>query len=64
MIGIGKTRIVWNDVYEELMCEKCKGILYYSLGFNVCPYCSRKIIKTDARRTKTSVGRCRGVIAR
>ena len=40
----GKTRIVWSDVFEEYMCEKCKGVLYYSHGFKYCPFCRRKIV--------------------
>lgn len=64
MIGLGKTRIVWNDTYEELMCEKCNGILYYRLNFRYCPYCRRKITQTDERRVKTHFGTSRGVIVR
>lgn len=49
----GKTRIVWDDVYEEYKCEKCKAILHYNFGFKYCPYCRRRVVFTDERRLST-----------
>lgn len=46
---IGKTRIVWDDVFEEYKCEKCQNVIYYGLDFRYCPYCRRKIIQVKTR---------------
>ena len=46
----GKTRLVWDDVFKELKCEKCQAILYFNFGFRRCPYCHRKIEKVEQRR--------------
>ena len=42
---LGKTRIVWDHVFEEYKCVACQGILYYNLDFKYCPYCKRKIVR-------------------
>lgn len=54
--GGDDTRIVWNSRYEVHMCEKCNAIFHYSFSFRFCPYCHRRIIKTDERQTPTSPG--------
>ena len=60
----GKTRIVWDDVFEEYKCERCQGILYYQFDFRYCPYCKRKIVWTDKRRAQTQRYCGHGVILR
>jgi len=49
-IAVGKTRLVWDDVFKELKCEKCQAILYWNFGFKRCPYCRRKIVEAEKRR--------------
>ena len=49
-IAVGKTRLVWDEVFEELKCEKCQAILYWNFGFKRCPYCRRKIVGVEKRR--------------
>ena len=44
------TRLVWDEVFRELKCEKCQAILYWNFGFGRCPYCHRKIEKVEQRR--------------
>ena len=51
----GKTRVVWNDRYEEYMCEKCNGIMYYDFSFKFCPFCRRKIVGKDERRARSGM---------
>ena len=46
----GKTRLVWDEVFRELKCEKCEAILYWNFGFRRCPYCRRKIVEVEKRR--------------
>ena len=58
----GTTRLVWEPVFEELMCEQCKAILYWNLNFNRCPYCHREIVDSEERRTKTEPTGGLGVI--
>ena len=54
---VGTTKLVWEPVFEELMCEECKAILYYNLNFDRCPYCHREIVDAEERKTK-SESRC------
>lgn len=44
------TRLLWDEVFRELKCEKCQAILYWNFGFRRCPYCHRKIEKVEQRR--------------
>lgn len=57
------TRLVWEPVFEELMCEKCGMILYYNFGFRWCPYCKRTITVIEPRRLKGSMDHS-GIVAR
>ena len=43
--GAETTRIVWNHVYEEYQCERCRAVLFYDFAFRVCPYCGRRILR-------------------
>ena len=54
---VGTTKLVWDPVFEELMCKECKAILYFNLSFNRCPYCHREIVDAEERKTK-SESRC------
>lgn len=47
-----ETRLVWEPVFEELMCEKCMAILYFDFKLNYCPYCHRRIVGREMRRAK------------
>ena len=60
----GETRFVWSDVYEEYQCEKCGKLIHYNFGFELCPYCGRKVAQTDERRVMARSSRTTGVIIR
>ncbi len=47
------TRLVWEPVAEELMCERCRKIIFWNFGFRRCPYCHRRITETQPRRIGT-----------
>ena len=48
------TRLVWEPVAEELMCEECLKIVFWNFGFKRCPYCHRRIVEVQQRRIGTS----------
>lgn len=58
------TSIIWDDAYEEYKCAECGSIISYNLGFRYCPFCRRKVVRTDARRSKTSLGVAKGLLIR
>lgn len=58
------TRLVWEPVFEELMCEKCGAILYWNFGFRRCPYCGRDIESAEERRMKVRPRSGNGAIIR
>lgn len=62
--GEETTELVWEPVFEELMCRECHSILYWNFGFERCPYCHRKIVYVDQRRPKAEMRCGRGVIVR
>ncbi len=47
---MGKTRLVWDEVFRELKCEACQAILYWNFEFRRCSYCKRKIVEVEERR--------------
>jgi len=53
---------VWEDVFEELMCERCGAILYWDFDFRACPYCHRRIVEKEPRRAKRMSAAGRGTI--
>lgn len=61
---IGRTRIVWDDAYEEYKCEKCKAIMHCQFDFKYCPYCGSRVISIDERRAKTGVFSCSSVLSK
>lgn len=44
------TEIKWDYELEVFVCIKCHSIMHYSFDFAHCPYCGRKVIRTDCRR--------------
>ena len=52
--SIGVTRILWEPALEELICEKCKAVLFYNFKFERCPYCHRDIAYAEERRAKSA----------
>ena len=62
--GDETTELVWEPVFDELMCKECRSILYWNFGFERCPYCRRKIVFVDQRRAKAETRCGRGVIVR
>lgn len=61
---MGTTRLVWEPVFEELMCAECKAILYWNFDFKRCPYCHRRIIGAEDRRAKAQSDGGYGVISK
>ena len=43
------TKIVYDHDTERFTCTKCGHIFDYQFDFKFCPYCRRKIIKTEKR---------------
>lgn len=56
------TRLVWEPVFEELMCERCGAILYWDFDFKACPYCHRRITEKEPRKAKEMSRTGRGTI--
>lgn len=55
-----KTRIIWDSTWEQYICERCKGVMYYDCDFKYCPFCRRKIVskyELDARSRKSCLTR-------
>ena len=44
------TEIRWNYELETYECVKCHSIMHYNFDFALCPYCGRRIVRSDDRR--------------
>lgn len=53
---IETTKILWDRNYEEYICEKCRMVIHYNFGYKHCPYCGRRVIRTDERGVQTPSG--------
>ena len=50
----GTTEIKWDYELEVFVCTECHAIMHYSFDFAHCPYCGRRVTRTDCRRVSTT----------